>query len=172
MATSGRSHVCLAQEPFLLFPSVNLCAGAGGEREYRPPNFSPGRLRGFFMGESLHCLPRSNPNGHAYEHWASARRAHRRTGGLGTKPSPPARAGRQLTVQSRGFFTSRYGKGAQLQSLDDERVAALAFTLKVRPVTGRTDFQALLFHFNPGKLAFELRNARVQIIDVGPVTTW
>ena len=45
-------------------------------------------------------------------------------------------------------------------------------TLKVRPVTGRTDFQALLFHFNPGKLAFELRNARVQVIDVGPVTTW
>ena len=25
------SHVCLAQKPFLLFPSVNLCAGAGGE---------------------------------------------------------------------------------------------------------------------------------------------
>ena len=47
----------------------------------------------------------------------------------------------------------------------DERVATLAFTLKVRPVTGRTDFQALLFHFNPGKLAFELRNARVQVID-------
>ena len=30
-ATSGHSHVCLAQKPFLLFPSVNLCAGAGGE---------------------------------------------------------------------------------------------------------------------------------------------
>ena len=45
-------------------------------------------------------------------------------------------------------------------------------TLKVRPVTDRTDFQALFFYFDPGELTFELRNARVQVIDVGPVTTW
>ena len=30
VATSDHSHVCLAQKPFLLFPSVNLCARAGG----------------------------------------------------------------------------------------------------------------------------------------------
>ena len=106
------------------------------------------------------------------EHWASAGRAHHRTTGLGTKPSPPTRTGRQLTFQARGFFTSRHGKVAQFQSLGHERVATLAFTLKVHPVTGGTDFHALLFHLKPGKLAFELRNARVQVIDVGPVTTW
>jgi kynurenine formamidase len=31
-ATSGRSHVWSAQEAFVLFPSVNLCAGAGGDK--------------------------------------------------------------------------------------------------------------------------------------------
>jgi hypothetical protein len=33
-ATSGRSHVWSAQKPFVLFPSVNLCAGAGGDNEF------------------------------------------------------------------------------------------------------------------------------------------
>ena len=93
-----------------------------------------------------------------------------RTGGLGTKPSPPARTGRQLTFQSRSFFTSRHGKVAQFQSLGHERVATLAFTLKVHPVTGGTEFQALLFHFKPGELTFELLNALVQAIDLPPVT--
>ena len=91
----------------------------------------------------------------------------------GDEPPPPTTTGpgrRQLTVQSRGFFTSRHGKVAQLQSLGHERVATLAFTLKVHPVTGGTDFQALLFHFKPGELTFELLNARVQAIDLGPVT--
>ena len=91
----------------------------------------------------------------------------------GDEPPPPTTTGpgrRQLTVQSRGFFTSRHGKGAQLQSLGHERVATLAFTLKVHPVTGGTDFHALLFHLKPGELTFELLNARVQAIDLGPVT--
>jgi hypothetical protein len=43
-------------------------------------------------------------------------------------------------------------------------------TLKVRPVTDRTDFQALFFYFDPGELTFELLNARVQAIDLRPVT--
>jgi hypothetical protein len=46
----------------------------------------------------------------------------------------------------------------------------LAFTLKVHPVTGGTDFQALLFHLNPGELTFELLNARVQAIDLVAMT--
>ena len=90
----------------------------------------------------------------------------------GDEPPPPTTTGpgrRQLTVQSRGFFTSRHGKGAQLQSLGHERVATLAFTLKVHPVTGGTDFHALLFHLKPGELTFELLNARFQAIDLGPL---
>ena len=122
------------------------------------------------MRESVALSPQSNPNGHTYEHWASARRAHHRTTGLGTKPAPPTRTGRQLIFQARGFFTSRHGKGAQLQSLGHERVATLAFTLKVHPVTGGTDFHALLFHLKPGELTFELLNARVQAIDLVAMT--
>ena len=49
-------------------------------------------------------------------------------------------------------------------------VTTLAFTLKVRPVTDRTDFQALFFYFDPGELTFELLNARVQAIDLRRVT--
>ena len=78
---------------------------------------------------------------------------------------------RLLTVQSRGFFASRHSKLAQFQSLDYERVATLPFTLEVRPVTGRTDFQALLFHFDPGELTFELLNARAQVAAVRSVIT-
>ena len=91
----------------------------------------------------------------------------------GSKPFPPATAGRsrrKLTFESRRFFTSRHGKVAQFQSLGHERVATLAFTLKVHPVTGGTEFQALLFHFKPGGLTFELLNALVQSIDLRPVT--
>ena len=36
--------------------------------------------------------------------------------------------------------------------------------------SGGTDFQALLFHFKPSELTFELLNARVQVIDLRPVT--
>ena len=81
----------------------------------------------------------------------------------GDEPPPPTTTGpgrRQLTVQSRGFFTSRHGKGAQLQSLGHERVATLALTLKVHPVTGGTDFRALLFHLKPGELARSSHRSR------------
>jgi hypothetical protein len=73
---------------------------------------------------------------------------------LGDKPSPPTtpEGRRQLTFQSRGFFTSRHGNLGQRQSLDHDRVAALALTLEVRPVTGRADLRAPFFHFKLGKL--------------------
>ena len=139
--------------------------------KYQTDDFPPGRCADpsaglLYARITRPVLPRSYPNGHAYEHWASARRAHRRTGGLGTKPSPPTRTGRQLPFQSRGFFTSRHSKVAKFKGLGHERVATLAFTLKVCPVTGGTDFQALLFHFKLGELTFELLNARVQAIDL------
>ena len=116
------------------------------------------------------CLSGSNPNGHAYEHRASARRAHGRTGGLGTPPTRMRRSRGQRAFQSRRFFTSRHSKLAQFQSFGHERGATLPFTLEVRPVTGGLDFQALIFHFEPGEFTFELLNARVQSVDLRPVT--
>jgi hypothetical protein len=94
-------------------------------------------------------------------------------GGLSTTPPPPARTARgrhQFTFQSRRFFTSGHGKPAQFQSLSHKGGATLTFTLEVRPVTGGTDFQALVFHFEPGDLTFESLNARIQAIDLRPVT--
>ena len=64
----------------------------------------------------------SNSYGYAHEHWAvSARRCH----AWSDKPSPPTAKGpgrRQLTLQSRRFFTSRHGKVGQSFSLGHERV--------------------------------------------------
>jgi hypothetical protein len=37
-------------------------------------------------------------------------------------------------------------------------------------VTGGTDFQALIFYFEPGELTFELLNARVQAVELRRVT--
>jgi hypothetical protein len=90
---------------------------------------------------------------------------------LSDKPSPPTtpEGRRQLIFQSCRFFTSRYGNLGQHQSLGHERVAALALTLEVRPVTGRADFRAPFLHFKLGKLTLQLFNARVQAVDVRPL---
>jgi hypothetical protein len=99
-----------------------------------------------------------------------ARRLHRVSGDESPPPTTTGRGCRKRTVESRGFLTSRHGKVGQFQSLSHERVTALAFTLKVRSVTRRSDFQALLLHFEPGELTFELLNARLQAVGLRPMT--
>ena len=59
----------------------------------------------------------------------------------------------------------------QGQSLDHEGVAPLALSLEVRPVTGRTDFNAALFHFNLRKLSPQLLDPRIQRVGFSPMIT-
>ena len=71
-----------------------------------PTKLSPGPVSGASLcANSVALSPQSNPNGHTYEHWASARRAHHRTSGLGAPNHPNQRRRADSSPSSRAAFS-------------------------------------------------------------------